>query len=60
MVVTTIVLPLETERYVEGVSKGVGVGLDDEVVKEVEEDVEPGGRLETDVVEGGTEVDEDC
>lgn len=58
MVVTTIVLPLETEKKVEDDSKGVGVGFDGEVVVEVEEDVEVGGRLEVDEVEGGAEVDD--
>lgn len=53
-----MVLPLETEKNVEDDSEGVGVGFDGEVVVEVEEDVEVGGRLEVDEVDSGTEVDE--
>jgi hypothetical protein len=60
MVVTTIVLPLETEKNVEDDSEGVGVGPDSEVVVEVEEDEEEvESMLELDEVEGGTEVGDD-
>lgn len=56
-VVTTIVLPLETERNVDGDSEGVGVRLGGEVEVEEEEDVEDGGRVEVDEVEDSSEVD---
>lgn len=59
IVVTTTVLPLETEKNVDGDSTGVGVGLDGEVVVKVGEDVEVGGRLEVDELNSDTEVDED-
>ena len=58
MVVTTIVLPLETEKNVEGDSEGVEVGLDGVIVVEVEEDVEVGDELEVDEVEDSIEVDD--
>ena len=55
-VVTTIVLPLETERNVdcevEGVKAGAGVGVE---VEEVE-DVGDGGGVEVDEVEDESEV----
>lgn len=60
-VVTTIVLPLETERKVDGVSEGVGVALDGGVVvvEGVEKDVEEGVWVVVDEDEDCTEVDDD-
>ena len=58
-VVTTIVLPLETERKVDGVSEGVRVVLDGGVVEGVEEDVEEGIWVEVDEDDDRTEVDDD-
>lgn len=59
MVVTTIVLPLETERKVDGVSERVGVVLDGEVVEGVGEGVEEGVWVEVDEDDDCTEVDDD-
>lgn len=58
MVVTTIVLPFETERNVDGENEGAKVVVLG-VVVEVEEveDVEDGGVVEVVEVEGGSEVD---
>lgn len=60
-VVTTIVLPLETERKVDGISEGVRVALDGEVVvvEGVENDVEEGVWVEVDEDVDCTEVDDD-
>jgi len=57
-VVTTTVLPLETERNVDWESEGVGVGLGGGVGEEVEKVVEV-GRLELDWFERVSEVDDD-
>lgn len=59
IVVTTIVLPLETERNVDGDSEGVGIAFGCEVKEDVEEDVEDGGELALDVVDEDTELDDD-
>jgi len=56
-VVTTIVLPLETERNVDGEFEGAKVGVGVGVEVEVVEDVEDGGGVEIDEVEGVSEVD---
>jgi hypothetical protein len=60
MVVTTIVLPLETERNVDGEFEGAKVGLGVGVeVEEVEDVVEGGGGgVEMDKVDGKSEVDD--
>lgn len=60
-VVTTIVLPLETERKVDDISEGVGVALDGEVVvvERVENDVEEGVWVEVDEDVDCTEVGDD-
>jgi hypothetical protein len=64
MVVTTMVLPLETERNVDGDSEGVGVSLgggveegEDGDEEREEEDVEDGGGAEVGEVELRLEVD---
>jgi len=65
MVVTTMVLPLETERYVDGDSEGVGVSLGRGVEEEGDEEnedgevegSEDGGGVEVGEVEVGFEVD---
>ena len=65
IVVTTMVLPLETERNVDGDSEGVGVSLGggvegvegEELEDEEVEDVEDGGGVEGGEVEFGFEVD---
>ena len=58
MVVTTIVLPFETERNVDGENEGANVVLG--VVVEVGEveGVVDGGGVEVVEVEGGSEVDD--
>lgn len=52
-----MVLPLETERNVDGELEGVKVGLGAGVEVEVVEGVGGGGGVEVDEVEGNSEVD---
>ena len=59
MVVTTIVLPLETERNVDGDWEGVEISFGCEVVVKADEDVEVKGMVEEDEADCATEVDDD-
>lgn len=52
-----MVLPLETERNVDGELEGVKVGLGGGVEVEVVEGAGGGGGVEVDEVEGNSEVD---
>jgi hypothetical protein len=59
IVVTTMVLPLETERNVEGDSEGVRLGFNCGIVEEVEKDVvEDEGKPEVDEVGWASELDD--